>query len=116
MERRTHELLAQLAVSIPSARAEAGGLSGGQRQQVAVARSLLREPARRPAARPRTVGPRDRAEPQRLDHVKRDSERQAPLALLKQTEATGRYADLAACAMSAPAGLKDLFQRLAAAA
>jgi D-xylose transport system ATP-binding protein len=44
MERRSHELLEQLAVSIPSVRSEVGTLSGGQRQQVAVARSLLGDP------------------------------------------------------------------------
>src|SRR2546426_7125261 len=40
MEHRSHELLEQLAVTIPNVRSEVGGLSGGQRQQVAVARSL----------------------------------------------------------------------------
>jgi D-xylose transport system ATP-binding protein len=44
MEHRSHELLDQLAVSIPSVRTEVGTMSGGQRQQVAVARSLLGEP------------------------------------------------------------------------
>jgi D-xylose transport system ATP-binding protein len=44
MERRSHELLENLAVTIPSVRSEVGTLSGGQRQQVAVARSLLGQP------------------------------------------------------------------------
>ena len=44
MEHRSHELLDNLAVTIPSVRSEVGAMSGGQRQQVAVARSLLGEP------------------------------------------------------------------------
>jgi D-xylose transport system ATP-binding protein len=44
MELRASELLEQLAVTIPSLRFEVGTLSGGQRQQVAVARSLLGQP------------------------------------------------------------------------
>jgi D-xylose transport system ATP-binding protein len=44
MEHRAGELLRTLAVTIPSLRSEVGTLSGGQRQQVAVARSLLGKP------------------------------------------------------------------------
>jgi D-xylose transport system ATP-binding protein len=44
MEHNSEELLSNLAVTIPSLRSEVGTLSGGQRQQIAVARSLLGEP------------------------------------------------------------------------
>ena len=44
MEHRAGELLETLAVTIPSLRSEVGTLSGGQRQQVAVARSLRGQP------------------------------------------------------------------------
>lgn len=43
MERRTIELLETLAVKLPSARTQVASLSGGQRQSVAIARSLLGE-------------------------------------------------------------------------
>ena len=44
MEHQTSGAALELAVTIPSLRSEVGTLSGGQRQQVAVARSLLGEP------------------------------------------------------------------------
>ena len=44
MEKHATELLTSLSVKIPSVRVAAAGLSGGQRQSVAIARSLLGEP------------------------------------------------------------------------
>ena len=85
MEKQTGDLLENLAVTITSVRAEVGTMSGGQRQQVAIARSLLGEPKLvmldeptaalgvrqtamvldlvKTAARPRLRRPRDQPQP-----------------------------------------------------
>jgi D-xylose transport system ATP-binding protein len=44
MEKQTGQLLSRLAVTIVNLRSEVGTLSGGQRQQTAIARSLLGDP------------------------------------------------------------------------
>lgn len=45
MERRARELLGELAAKLPSLRTPVAGLSGGQRQTVAIARSLIGNPS-----------------------------------------------------------------------
>lgn len=45
MEQRARELLGELAAKLPSLRTPVAGLSGGQRQTVAIARSLIGKPA-----------------------------------------------------------------------
>jgi D-xylose transport system ATP-binding protein len=44
MERQARTLLDQLEVSVPSLRSRVGALSGGQRQSIAVARSMMGDP------------------------------------------------------------------------
>ena len=45
MEKKANDLLAELSVTtIQSVRGEVGAMSGGQRQSVAIARSLLGDP------------------------------------------------------------------------
>lgn len=45
MEARTNQILRQLDVKIPSVRTLVASLSGGQRQSIAVAKTVLRDPA-----------------------------------------------------------------------